>query len=73
MAEVKLRLHASKQIHQPSSYDPDIKRLTLTLNGSQFFYHQVEPEIADGLEKATSHGDFFHAHIRGKHEHTRVR
>ena len=78
MPEVKLRLHPSKQVHSPSTYDPDTKRLTLTLNGGVFAYHQVEPGVADGLEKAESHGDYFHQHIRGTkehplHEHTRVR
>jgi len=47
--------------------------LTLDLNGGTFAYHGVPQDKAVAFGEAQSHGDFFHANIRGKHEFTRVR
>ena len=66
-----LKLKPSDQIHD-AQYDPAAQRLTLTLNGGKFAYHQVPLETALGLQSAPSHGKFFHQNIRGKHEFSRV-
>ena len=66
-----LKLKQSEQIHD-AQYDPQTQRLTLTLNGGKFAYHDVPPETAYGLQAAPSHGKFFHQNIRGKHEFSRV-
>jgi len=54
----------SSQIHDGSTYDDSTGRLTAVLNGSVHAYHNVDPEIIDGLEQADSPGTYFHAHIR---------
>jgi hypothetical protein len=77
MFDRPLKLKNSSQVHK-ASYDPRAQRLTLQLNGGTFAYHDVPAEIADGLQKADSHGDYFHEHIRSKpgepkkFEYTRV-
>jgi len=54
-------------------YDPQAERLTLTLNnGGKYAYHAVDQAKATAFGEADSHGDFFPANIRGKHEFTRV-
>ena len=68
----------SSQIHEGSTYDPDTGRLTAVLNGATAAYHNVKPELIEGLESADSPGTFFHQHIKGpkgqpKHEYSRVR
>ena len=63
----------SSQIHDGSTYDDSTGRLTAVLNGSVHAYHNVNPEVAEGLEQADSPGTYFHENIRNKHEHTRVR
>lgn len=67
----------SSQIHG-GTYDPVSKRLVVELNGSEHSVHNVHPDLVDGLEKADSHGKYFHQHILGSvkkplHEFTRVK
>jgi hypothetical protein len=47
--------------------------MTLHLNGATVAYHNVDPVHAEGIEKADSHGDYFHKHIRPHHDFSRVR
>ena len=72
MADTPIRLKPSTQVHG-ARYDPQTQRLTLDLNGGTFAYHQVPQDKAIAFGEADSHGDFFHANLRGKHEFTRVR
>lgn len=72
MADRPLKLGKSSQIHD-GTYDPSTERLTLTLNGSVHAYHNVPSHLVDGLEKADSHGDYFHKNIRNVHKVSRVR
>ena len=67
----------STQIHG-GTYDPATGRLVAELNGATFSVHNVHPDLIDGMEKADSHGKFFHQYILGSqkqplHEFTRVR
>ena len=72
MADIPMRLKPSTQV-RAATYDPQAQRLTLTLNsGGKYAYHQVPQDKAVAFGEADSHGDFFHANIRGKHEYTRV-
>jgi hypothetical protein len=73
VADRPLKLRQSSQIHKGSTYDDETGRLTAVLNGGVYSYHDVPPEKIEGLEKAPSHGDYFHKHIRGQHEFNRVK
>jgi hypothetical protein len=63
MADRPLKLHKSSQIHS-GTYDPATGRLTLVLNGATYAHHSVPEEVVFGLEKAPSHGSFYHQNIQ---------
>ena len=41
-------------------------------NGSLYKYYNVPPNVYHELMKATSHGGYFHAEIKGKYEYTKI-
>ncbi|MGA3211047.1 MAG: KTSC domain-containing protein [Terriglobales bacterium] len=43
------------------------------LNGSQYLYFEVPPDLADGLVNADSVGGYLAKHIKGKYEYRRLR
>lgn len=42
------------------------------INGGVYDYHDVPPEIAEGLEKAQSPGGFIAAHVKGSFKYTQL-
>jgi hypothetical protein len=69
-----LKLKPSSHIHG-GTYDPQTGRLTLVLNGGTIAHHGVSVEHAEGLEKAASHGKYYHENIRNNpdYDFSRVR
>jgi len=54
-------------------YDAESRTLEIEfLSGGVYQYFDVPPPVHDGLMKASSHGKFFHAHIRNKYKYTKT-
>lgn len=77
--------HRRKQIAVPSpdtrlgshieahEYSPETGQLTVTFSGGRrYAYSGVSKETAAGLDKADSKGGYMHAHVIGKHEHSKI-
>ena len=48
---------------------------TLTIafhNGGVYEYYHVPPSEYDGLMSASSHGKYFHAHIKGRYPYRKI-
>jgi hypothetical protein len=71
LAPRKLNLKPSAHVHG-GTYDPKTKTLVLELNGGTFAHGGVEPEKAQALEDAESHGKFFNQHIAKQHAYSAV-
>ena len=41
-------------------------------SGGLYAYHNVPPSVYTGLMNASSHGQYFHAHIKGRYGDTRI-
>jgi len=55
-------------------YDPKTRVLEIEfLNGAVYQYDNVPLEVYKGLMKASSHGKYFHAHIRDRYPYRRVK
>ena len=78
MSDQPLQIKKSSQVHS-ATYDPQTGRFTAELNdGAWAAYHDVDSDIAYGIEQADSPGRYFHDNIRGpkndpKHKFTRIR
>ncbi len=56
------------------AYDPAEQRLDITfVTGRRYAYHDVPPEVAEGMRRAFSKGEYFNAAIRDKYRTTRSR
>lgn len=54
-------------------YNPKTEHLTVTFhNGQKYRYEGVRPETYNRFKSADSQGSFFHAHIRGAHDFTKL-
>ncbi len=54
-------------------YDPENRTLDVTFHGDRKYrYHDVDPVIASGIDKAPSKGGYLHRHIIGKHDVTQI-
>lgn len=54
-------------------YDADKQVLEIEfLDGSVYQYSHVPMSIHQGLMAASSHGRYFHAHIRGRYSYIRI-
>lgn len=54
------------------SYHPPERRLDIRfVSGRLYAYHEVPPEIAEGLRAAPSKGEYFNACIRDHYRFTR--
>ncbi len=55
-------------------YNANAKILEIEFhNGSVYQYYGVPLNVYEGLMKASSHGKFFHAHIRNAYNYKRIR
>lgn len=55
-------------------YDEATKTLEIEFqSGSIYRYHGVPPSVYQGLMSASSHGKYFHQHIRDVYHYTRIR
>ena len=48
---------------------------TLTIafhSGSVYEFYHVPPSEYDGLMSASSHGEYFHAHIKNRYDYRRI-
>lgn len=51
-----------------ASYDPETKELEIEFqDGSEYTYSNVGPETYRGLTLASSAGQYFHRHIKGRY------
>ena len=41
-------------------------------SGGLYAYHNVPPSVYAGLMNASSHGQYFHSHIKGRYGDTRI-
>ncbi len=58
---------------QSVGYDTQTRTLEIGfLDGSVYQYYQVRQSIYNGLLAASSHGSYFHAHIRNHYAYRRV-
>jgi hypothetical protein len=49
-------------------YDPKDRALTIVFQtGRIYIYDDVPPQVADGLERAESKGEYFNAHIKDRY------
>jgi len=55
-------------------YDSSTNTLEIEFkNGGVYQYYGVPPTVYQGLMNATSHGKYFHAHIKGVYRYTRIK
>ncbi|MEM1094207.1 MAG: KTSC domain-containing protein [Bacteroidota bacterium] len=55
-------------------YDAATKMLEIKFNsGSVYIYSGVPASVYTGLMHASSHGSYFHAHIRNSYSYRRIR
>lgn len=66
-----MHLHHSNQVHK-AVYDPEIQLLKIGLNGGTYGYQRVPQKKVEGLSKASSHGQYFHDHIKGQHNFYKI-
>lgn len=61
---MRLRINASTSL-SGADYDAEKQRLDITFkSGASYTYENVPPEIAEGLERAQSPGQFYHNSIK---------
>lgn len=54
-------------------YDKSTKTLTIEFKNQRVYkYFDVPPSVHKALMKASSHGKYFHQHIRGVYRYSRV-
>ena len=55
-------------------YDSSAKTLEIEFNsGGVYQYYGVPPTVYQELMNAPSHGKYFHAHIKGVYQYTKIR
>lgn len=61
---MRLKLNDSTSL-RGADYDAEKQRLDITFkSGQTYTYENVPPEIAQGLQDATSPGSYYHAQIK---------
>ena len=68
-----IRQHVTSSDLAAVGYDADTRVLEIEfLDGSVYQYSHVPMSIHQGLMAASSHGRYFHAHIRGRFSDVRI-
>lgn len=69
----RVRTESSSSNIRAFEYDPAASKLTIEFrNGGRYEYAGVTGEHHEALQRATSHGKHFHAHIKGSHAATKL-
>ncbi len=54
-------------------YDPELGILEIEFHsGGIYQYFNVPKTVYDALKSASSHGSYFHQHIKGRYQYTKI-
>jgi hypothetical protein len=63
----------SSQIEAFAFYEPHMKLFIKFRNGSIYEYMNVPKDDYESLQRAESHGKFFHQYIKNNFQHNRIK